>query len=165
MKRKKKRPKYRAFNFDLKIKLLRQYYPKKNFLYAYKEIKNFMINNGFSHRQWSGYRSNEKLTDRQIRNLMLQMRVELPWIDKCSARIDVTNIEKIYDIKKFYAIHDAAAGQKDMDRIFKDSEVEISAEQNGRQKTLDERIKQSEIDIMRNQEHKSISKHKENYNR
>lgn len=72
---------HRAINFDLKLNLLRKYYPKKNILNAYRDIKSFMIKNGFSHRQWSGYRSNEKLTDRQIRSLMLKMRDEISWID------------------------------------------------------------------------------------
>ena len=111
---KREAKKYRAINFDLKLKLLREYYPQKNILNAYKDIKSFMIGNGFSHRQWSGYRSNEKLTDRQVRNLMLKMRYELSWIDKCSTKIDVTNIEKIYDIKGFYASYDADAEHKDI---------------------------------------------------
>lgn len=118
--------KYRAVNFDLSLNLLRLYYPKKNILNAYKDIKSFMIKNGFSHRQWSGYRSNEKLSDRQVRNLMLRLRDELTWIDKCSTKIDVTNIEKIYDIKLFYSSLETDVKHKNVEKLFKDSEIIIS---------------------------------------
>ena len=53
----------KAINFDLDTKVLKEIYCKsKNpleYLKAYKEIKGFMKENGFSHRQWSGYISKE----------------------------------------------------------------------------------------------------------
>ena len=115
--------KYRALNFDLKLKLLRENYPKKNILNAYKDIASFMKANGFSHRQWSGYRSNEKMSDQQVYGLMLKMRRELSWIDKCSTRIDVTNIEKTYDIKDFYCRFDEAGEFKGLEKAFAESEI------------------------------------------
>lgn len=154
---KREAKKYRAINFDLKLKLLREYYPKKNILNAYKDIKSFMIGNGFSHRQWSGYRSNEKLTDRQVRNLMLKMRYELSWIDKCSTKIDVTNIGKIYDIKGFYASYDADEEHKDIEKLFRDSEIDISEPVNKNVKSLEDRIKTAKQIVKESDKNKSVA--------
>lgn len=149
--------KYRAINFDLKLKFLRSYYPKKNILNAYRDIKSFMMKNGFSHRQWSGYRSDEKLTDRQVRNLMLQMRNELTWIDKCSTKIDVTNIEKIYDIKAFYASYHEDQRDKDIEKAFTESEIELSEPTSVRLKSLDERIAEKTANMV----NKPVSKNRD----
>jgi len=138
--------KHRAFNFDLKIKLLKKYYPKKNILGAYRDIKSFMFKNGFSHRQWSGYRTDEKLTDRQVQIIMLQMRKELPWIDKCSTKLDVTNIGKVYDIKNFFKSWDIEAGDRDIENLFQDSEIKMDVVKDKRE-ALDEKIKSAKKQV------------------
>jgi len=65
---------YKAVNFDLDTKKLREFYPRKNYLRAYEDIKRFMKVNGFSHRQWSGYRSDSAMSDSQI--LLLVKKTE-----------------------------------------------------------------------------------------
>jgi len=89
---------YRAINFDLKVSLLRQHYPRKNFLKAYKDIKSFMLKNGYFHRQWSGYRSIEPLMDSDVMDFVFQIKHEFPWLSKCVSRFDVTNIGNVYDV-------------------------------------------------------------------
>lgn len=150
---------YRALNFDLKLKLLKQYYPKKNFLNAYRDIKSFMTKNGFSHRQWSGYRSNEKLTDAQIGMLMLEMRETLPWVEKCSTKIDITNIGKMYDIKGFYNLHDKSEEDKDIEKDLRESEIKESKLIPKNVKSLEELIKGAEKIVKAS--NKSISKNRE----
>ena len=148
---------YRAINFDLKIKLLKQHYPKKNFLYAYKDIKLFMIKNDFSHRQWSGYRSNTKISDREVRNLLLQMKEELSWLDKCSTKIDLTNIGKMYDIKEFFASFDTAKDRKDIEKMFEESEIKISNTKKENKKVLDEQIRSAKQSVQGVKERKVVS--------
>lgn len=127
-------PKYRAVNFDLSLALLRKYYPKKNILNAYKDIKRFFLQNNFSHRQWSGYRSCEKLSDIEIIDIMVKMFIELPWVQDCSRKIDVTNIENIYDMKRFY---------DDNKKYFSNIKVEREISKDEKHNTLDFSIKRA----------------------
>lgn len=57
----------KAINFDLDTANLKKYYPQKNYRQAYRDIKDFMVNNGFKHRQWSGYISIHKINDYDVK--------------------------------------------------------------------------------------------------
>jgi virulence-associated protein VapD len=48
---------YKALNFDLDTKKLREKFGEKGRRKAYSRVKTFLTKNGFSHRQWSGYAS------------------------------------------------------------------------------------------------------------
>lgn len=89
---------YKAINFDLDTKKLKEYYPKRNWLKAYSDIKAFMKSNNFTHRQWSGYRSIEPLSDTQILVLIKKLKQTFPWISQCVRHFDVTNIGKTFDM-------------------------------------------------------------------
>lgn len=89
---------YKAINFDLKIESLRHYYSQKHPKQAYREIKKYLISNGFSHRQWSGYRSKNRLSDYDIISLVDEMFEKFPWLEHCATRFDVTNIGRTYDL-------------------------------------------------------------------
>ena len=58
----------KALNFDLSDILLRKYYPSKNYKKAWSDIKGYLIQNGFNHRQYSGYVSNEKVSMIYVHN-------------------------------------------------------------------------------------------------
>lgn len=63
----------KAINFDLDSKALQKIYQSDNpfiYLKAYKQINKFFTDNGFVHRQWSGYISKGKLFDYEIINLI-----------------------------------------------------------------------------------------------
>ena len=47
---------YKAFNFDLSVRALQENYPGTNYRQAYQDIRQFLEDNGFEHRQGSGYR-------------------------------------------------------------------------------------------------------------
>lgn len=94
----------RAINFDLSIKKLMAFYSKTNPKGAYKEIYNYFIQNGFEHRQGSGYCSKKELTNRETLDIIENMFDKMPWLDECSKKIDVTNIGEIYDIKNLRAM-------------------------------------------------------------
>lgn len=97
---KQENEKYRAVNFDLSKKKLEKYFSATNPKGAYHKIYNFFVKNNFEHRQHSGYRSKESMTDTEIMNLMDELFTKMPWLDKCAEKMDITNIDSIYDVLK-----------------------------------------------------------------
>lgn len=87
----------RAVNFDLKEELLREHFPLSSHKYAYHLIGKFFEKNNFEHRQYSGYLSNEPLTDNQIVSLMNELFHTYPWIEQCADKVDITNVGTVYD--------------------------------------------------------------------
>lgn len=45
----------KAINFDLYDALLKKYYPSKNYKKGWTDIRKFLNQNSFKHRQYSGY--------------------------------------------------------------------------------------------------------------
>lgn len=94
----------KAINFDLDTKKLKEVYCTTNnpleYLKAYKEIKTFMKENGFSHRQLSGYSSDKPMSKTQVERFVEKLTDEFPWFAQCVSRFDVTNIGKQYDMMK-----------------------------------------------------------------
>jgi virulence-associated protein VapD len=88
----------KAINFDLDTKSLKTYYPGKNYRKAYSDIKVFMEKEGFNHRQYSGYVSNEKLSMQKITSLTKRLSKSFPWLKKCTNRLDVTDIGEQHDL-------------------------------------------------------------------
>lgn len=88
----------KALNFDLDTKALKKYYGKKNYRQAYTDIKSFMENEGFKHRQWSGYVSRDKIAVTDMNMLIKKMKITFPWLKKCVKRFDVTDIGKQHDL-------------------------------------------------------------------
>ena len=91
---------YKALNFDLDTNSLKRYYPGSNYRQAYRDIKTFLVQNGFQHRQWSGYKSIEPLSDYKITYIAIELDKRFPWLAKCVNRFDVTDIGKQYDMAK-----------------------------------------------------------------
>ena len=88
----------KAINFDLDTKALKKFYPGKDYRAAYGEIKNFMENIGFEHRQWSGYISIKALDQKEIARNVKKIAQKFPWLSQCVNRFDVTNIGKTCDM-------------------------------------------------------------------
>ena len=82
-------------NFDLDTKALKEFYPGKDYRAAYSKIKVFMENNGFEHKQSSGYISIKPMKESQINKIILRMVHQFPWLSKCVNRFDVTTIWSI----------------------------------------------------------------------
>lgn len=61
---------YKAINFDLDTKQLKKLYPGSNYRKSYSDLKYFSRKHGFSHRQGSGYISDEKLSTADVYDLM-----------------------------------------------------------------------------------------------
>lgn len=91
----------RAINFDLSIKLLKEYYNAETPKNAYKELRSFFVENGFTHRQGSGYISVDPISDAAVANLCMTLKDEFPWLEQCAKSIDLTNVFGMHDILKF----------------------------------------------------------------
>lgn len=91
----------RAINFDLDTKALKEHYPGKNWRKAYKDVGNFLKENGFKHRQWSGYVSENPLSKANILKISIELKNKFPWLSKCVNYFDVTNIGKTYDMRSY----------------------------------------------------------------
>lgn len=87
----------KAINFDLSTAKLKKYF--KNTSEAYRQIKSFMLKNGFEHRQYSGYVSKEKLDDYKIINISKKISIKFHWIHSCTNKFDVTDIGEQHDLK------------------------------------------------------------------
>lgn len=87
----------KAIYFDLRTKDLKKYYPSKHYRKAYRDIKHFLLKNGFIHRQWSGYVSKQPMYDTDIDELTIKLSITFPWLKQCVRRFDVTNIGRSYD--------------------------------------------------------------------
>lgn len=89
---------YKALNFDLDTHQLKEHYPGRNFRHAYDDLRRFFKQHQFSHRQGSGYISDEKLTTADIYDLMDDLSQKFPWISSCVNKIDVTNVGRQHDL-------------------------------------------------------------------
>ena len=83
---------YKALYFDLRIHDLETFYPKKNHLGAYTDIKNYLLSHAFAHH------SVEKMTDLEIFDLVHDMALQMPWFSKCINHFAVTNIGTNYNL-------------------------------------------------------------------
>ncbi len=114
---------FRAINFDLKLEFLRVHFSSSDPKQAYKLIKRFLLANGFTHRQWSGYKSKNKLSDQEVIFLVDTMFQIFPWLSLCATRFDVTNIGKTYDVLSMQ-LDKTAPGRKEKVYNFKKGRVD-----------------------------------------
>lgn len=82
----------RAIHFDLDTHVLEEQYPKNNWRKAYDDIGIFLKSKGFTHRQGSGYISNEALSKYQVSRILRQMSQELSFLNGAVKTLDVDNI-------------------------------------------------------------------------
>ena len=86
----------KAINFDLSTNELKKCF--NNTAEAYSKIKQFMLDNSFEHRQYSGYVSKEPMEDDDIFLLTLNLTNEFSWLSNCVQKFDVTDIGEQYDL-------------------------------------------------------------------
>ncbi|WP_288546646.1 VapD family protein [uncultured Helicobacter sp.] len=112
----------KALNFDLSTNELKKHF--NSTAEAYSQIKIFMIENGFEHRQYSGYISKEPMNEREITKLVRKLNKQLSWLSTCMLNFDVTDIGEQHDLTHLLT------GKKS-----KIAEFEISNESNEAKKT------------------------------
>lgn len=89
---------YKAVYFDLNTNKLKKVYPGRSYVNAYKDLKRFFEKWGFSHRQRSGYISENKLNEGDVFDMTEALRDRFPWLKHCVNRLDVTNIGAQFDL-------------------------------------------------------------------
>ena len=89
---------FKALNFDLDTHQLQEHYPGANYRQAYDDLRRFFKKHQFSHRQGSGYISEDKLTTADIYDLMDDLSQQFPWIGVCVSKIEVTNVGRQHDL-------------------------------------------------------------------
>ena len=87
----------KSINFDLDTKKLQEHYPNKNYTQAYNDIKKFLTNNGFEHRQGSGYISKEDMTEVKVVDTINVLNKKNPWLEKCCKTLDYYDVGKQYN--------------------------------------------------------------------
>ncbi|EAK1117656.1 MULTISPECIES: virulence-associated protein VapD [Campylobacter] len=88
----------KAINFDLSIKSLEKYF--KDTREPYSLIKNFMLENGFEHRQYSGYTSKEPINERRVIRIVNKLTKKFTWLGECVKEFDITEIGEQYSLKE-----------------------------------------------------------------
>ena len=89
---------FKALNFDMDTHQLKAHYPGANYRQAYDDLRRFFKRHGFSHRQGSGYLSDQRLGTADIFDLMDELGRQFPWAADCVRRIDVTNVGRQHDL-------------------------------------------------------------------
>lgn len=93
---------HKAIHFDLDTRKLKQFYPGSNYRHAYRELQKFFTERGFTHRQWSGYVSNEKLNSADVFDLLEAFHERFQWLKICARKLDITNIGAQFDLLDFF---------------------------------------------------------------
>lgn len=85
----------KAINFDLDTVQMRamSLYPN-----GYGLLKKSFEKVGFTHRQGSGYISNDRLDSLRVIKIIDQIVQENPWLTECVKKIDVTDIGRQHDL-------------------------------------------------------------------
>ena len=104
-----------AINFDLSIEKLREHYSKTHPKKAYTDIKQYMLKQGFTHRQWSGYVSEKTMSRPELAEFTVQLHEHFPWLIECEGRMDATVITDIFDIRQM--IVDLHVDEEDMSLV------------------------------------------------
>ncbi|MFQ6791644.1 MAG: hypothetical protein ACLRT4_02545 [Thomasclavelia sp.] len=63
----------KAINFDLNDNLLKRNYPSKSYRNAWRDIKGYLVKNGFNHRQYSGYVSQDCIEMSEVAHIIGMM--------------------------------------------------------------------------------------------
>lgn len=78
-------------NFDLSTNELKKHF--SNTAEAYNKTKEFMIQNGFEHRQYSSYISKEPIDDYDFSQILEIFARKHIWLKDCLQNFDILNVE------------------------------------------------------------------------
>ena len=87
----------KSLNFDLDTNKLKELYPNKSYTQAYKDIKDFLLKNGFEHRQGSGYISKEDMSELKVVSIIKDLNKNNSWLEKCCKTLDYYDVGKQYN--------------------------------------------------------------------
>ena len=73
-----------------------------NYHIIYREIRDFMISNGFIHIQGSVYVSQNELSVVEVLNLLYDLRERIPYIEKCIRDIRQADVSREHSLNDFF---------------------------------------------------------------
>lgn len=73
-----------------------------------------MEDNGFEHRQYSGYVSREPISEFSVISVTEKLNQKFKWLKDCIQKYDVTEIGETYDLK--YIFDDAKKQEKEINK-------------------------------------------------
>lgn len=84
-----------VLSFDLYTNNLKKYYSSNSFQNAYRDIKNFLLKNGFEHLKDSDY-LNKNIDDVQTAKIMRNFGIKNKWFPACINKLNISpNVEKL----------------------------------------------------------------------
>jgi virulence-associated protein VapD len=91
----------KSVNFDLDTASLIEVFGEKDRRRGYSEIQRFMVQNGFEHRQYSGYVSKERMSYAETYDLIKALKKQCPWLYRCTNKFDLTDYMAASDATEF----------------------------------------------------------------
>lgn len=104
----------KAINFDLDSAKLREEFGEGGRRKAYHRIGRFLKQEGFEHRQWSGYVSDNPRSNAEMYDIIDRLAQNNLWLDTCVRRFDVTNVGSESDMIDEISIATAAVSRPDI---------------------------------------------------
>ena len=89
----------KALNFDLNDSSLRKKYPSNNYKKAWYDVRYFLENSGFKHRQYSGYVSKSDISMLKTIQIIKKMSKKYIWLSSSVQEFDVTLIGDEFILK------------------------------------------------------------------
>ena len=89
----------KCVNFDLSTEELLKHFPNGT-TKPYELIKQFFLNNGFEHRQYSGYISKEPLGEYDIDRIIKKLGSKFTWLKDCMQEFDISNAPEKMSVKE-----------------------------------------------------------------
>lgn len=73
--------------------------PYEKYIKAYYDTKKYLKLNGFSHPQYSGYKSNKPITFQEIEDIVRDLTTELPYLKDAINCFQVTTVKRTYEAR------------------------------------------------------------------
>ena len=105
------------FSIDLLQSKLRQYYSSTGETNAYREIRNFFKEKGFSSRKDTNYISDEYITKFQVDRIIQDLNKTFPWLVVSASKFDITEMDDARAFNGFEMITQIATIDKSLEEI------------------------------------------------
>lgn len=130
----------REINFDFSMVLLDKHFGGTR-SQAYKKIGKYLKEHNFTHPLYSGYLSKEKLTDKEVLNILFNLFEIHPWIEKSLKACHMTIANANIDVLAVKKNMDLLLSEKTLDLF----ENNISLNEKEEKHSLDEQIREMKI--------------------
>lgn len=89
----------KCVNFDLSTEQLLKHFPNGT-AKPYELLKQFFLDKGFEHRQYSGYILKELLDETEISLIIEELGAKFTWLKDCMQEFDVSNAPERVSVKE-----------------------------------------------------------------